>query len=185
MIHFRCGCGATLSVGEERAGGPVWCSHCGSAVTVPQVPEGGGRPPRRDTPPHDFDAEIVTAARTRPPRRVKTPEDRKAPAPSPERPPDYDLRRVRRAPRTLRMVAGGGVLALVAGGVLVLLLGPWTLPWRAGAASLLLVLAALLAAGLAALGEVCRALVGLAERQREIAVRVEEARREVPGKPAG
>jgi hypothetical protein len=179
MIHFQCDCGTTLSAEEADRGRSVTCAGCGLDLTVPKANSTGAELSNAGPAPvfHDFDAEIVGAARSAPPRprrtprRVTTPE----PEPTPEDPADeepaaparYDLIRLSFVARML--FAGSWIgLALFgagSGAVLALLDGP--IGTRIALAAVLLVLAVGGFVLFRVLSELCLSVVGLAERQRE------------------
>jgi hypothetical protein len=177
MIHFRCDCGTTLSAEEEARGRSVRCAGCGAELTVPASNSIGAdlSNPVPSGAVHDFDAEIVSAARKAPPRprrtprRVETPESEeealKAEEPSPAA--RYDLIRLSRVARLLHAGSWAGLILFGAGAgaVLALLSGP--IGTRAVLAAVLLVLAVAGFALFRVLSELCRSVVGLAERQRE------------------
>jgi len=176
MIHFRCRCGPTLSAEESAAGQGVRCVSCGHDLTVPSVtPTGRLRSSgRRDTGTHDFDAEITAAARTAParprktPNRVTSPEFDGPPEEEAGDPPSYDLIGMAVWADRLGPLSWVALVlfAAAAGGAFELLREAALLRW--------LVVAVLLATGVFAcvllrvLREVCRATLGLAQRQREM-----------------
>jgi hypothetical protein len=125
---------------------------------------------------HDFDAEIVAASRTRPPRPLKTPRKVDTPRVSEPAasPPAYDLERVRQAPGLLSALSWLSLLVVLAATVGILLLLPGSLRLRCLAAVVILVVGAAVFCSLQALREVCRALSGLADQQRGIIARLEE-----------
>ena len=175
MIHFRCECGRTLSAEDGAAGETISCVGCGEERAVPSAAAGASGPTRSRpiTGRHDFDAEIVVASRTAPPRPVRTPDPRPAvpapdPDPDPAPPPEFDLLRVRVALRRLSPLAVAALVVAVAGAVVAvrLLPGGWLV--RGAIALALLAAGVGAAAALVALREVGRTVLGLAERQREL-----------------
>lgn len=179
MIHFQCACGRTLAAETGERVRNVLCEGCGAEVPVPSGSVGAAavhRVPDRGRA-HDFDAEIVAASRTRPPRPLKTP--RKLDTPPEESglatsPPAYDLLRVRQAPGLLGALSWLSLLVVLAATVGILLLLPGSLRLRCLAAVVLLVVGTAVFCSLQALREVCRALSGLADQQRGIIARLEE-----------
>jgi len=178
MIHFQCRCGTTLSAEESNAGSDVRCAACGADLTVPATRSPGklASNGRRGATSHDFDAELVSAVRTAParphktPRRVETPRAAEAPeAPPPGEAPSYDLIGVgtwaeRLGPLSLlvllaSLAAAGTVWALLDAEVVL----------RVVVAGALAVLGLVTFAALRVLREVCRSVIGLAARQREMA----------------
>jgi hypothetical protein len=176
MIHLRCRCGRTLSVADGDAGREVRCESCGVEVTVPTPPAVLEAEPvraRRAASSHDFDAEIVTESRTRPPRPVKTPE-RVPPEPAPETgavdpPPAYDLMRVRAALRWLPVFALSAILVGGAGAAAVFALLRASIALRVGLAVALLTLGLVSFGAALALREVAKSLLGLAGQLRRMA----------------
>jgi len=174
MIHFQCACGTTVSAEDGDAGREIGCVACGRRLTVPRPNSGGLPPGGRQRDAHDFDEEIVRAARTAPPRPRKTPQNVRVPAAVPPRreKPSYDLTRLRDAPGVVRPVAWLSLLGLVAVAVSVVVLAPGALWLRAIAAGVLAVLGAVIFVALSTLAEVCGAVGGLADDQRELSARV-------------
>ncbi|MEN8151322.1 MAG: hypothetical protein ABFS86_16015 [Planctomycetota bacterium] len=176
MIHFQCRCGTTLSAEESSAGEAVRCVSCGHEFTVPALsPAKSLRPNgRRDTGTHDFDAEISAAARSAPPRPRKTPQrvvspEEREPSVEAGEAPAYDLIGLeawagRLGPLSWLFLV---VFAAGAGGCFELLHGEPVL--RIVVAGLLLVVGAAGCVALRVIREVCRATIGLAARQREMA----------------
>jgi len=177
MIHFQCRCGTTLSADEAAAGDEVRCASCGAELVVPALNSTPKLRPngRRDTGTHDFDAEIVAAARTAParpkktPRRVPAVEAPTSPEPAADPAPGYDLIRLQVWDHRLGFLswlilivfgaASGATLAVLPAGATV----------RVATAAGILVLAVLGFVSLRVLQEVCRSVMGLAARQREMA----------------
>jgi len=180
MIHFQCRCGTTLSADEKAAGNDVRCAGCGADLVVPASTSpakltGNGR---RDTGTHDFDAEIVSAARRTPsrprktPRRVDSPSGAAAAPPSPAAPgeaPTYDLIGVGTWAERLGTLSLMVLIAsLAAAGTVWALLDAET-ALRAVAAGVVVLLGLIAFVALRVLREVCRSVIGLAARQREMA----------------
>ena len=177
MIHFQCRCGTTLSAEESATGGTVRCVSCGNDLTVPA----GGtakklRPNgKRESGTHDFDAEITAAARSAPARPRKTPRKVETPPSDTASPggvgeaPAYDLIAVEAWASRLGVLSWLTLLGFAAGaGAAYELLRGDVVP-RAVAAGILLLTGVLGHMSLRILRDVCRATVGLAQRQREMA----------------
>ena len=151
------------------------CDGCGAEVEVPPDNSGGGDvsgpPPGRRA--YDFDAEIVSASRSRPTRPVKTPAriDRPLPDPPDSLPPPFDLELVRRAPRLVGFVSWLALALLVLASA-VFLLGPGPLGFRCVGALAILVLAGVVFVALQVLKQVARAVSGLADQQRGLLGRI-------------
>jgi hypothetical protein len=129
---------------------------------------------RRDTGTHDFDAEIVAAARTAPTRPKKTPTrvpgvPETSPAEPVADPPGYDLMRLDAWDRRLGTLSWITLVLFgaVAGAALALLPGSGVTRVLVAGVGLLFALAGFVV--LRALREVGRAVTGLAARQREMA----------------
>lgn len=192
MIHFRCRCGRTLSAADAESGREVACEGCGGKVTVPARVEPAAAAAGRSRPGpvrHDFDAEIVGAARSTPPRPLKTPEpsptaavEEEADAEGASRPPSpgFDLLRVRHATRWLPLLGGAALVFGLSGAVASLFLLRGTFLLRGAVALALLAAGAGAFAGLVALRELARAVLGLADGQRDLARRL-LSRDEPPG----
>ena len=177
MIHFQCRCGTTLSAEEAATGGTVRCVSCGSDLTVPAVStaknlRSGGK---RESGTHDFDAEITAAARSAPARPRKTPRRVDAPpadAASPEdvaEAPAYDLIAVEVWASRLGTLSWLTLLGFAAGAGAAYELLEYDVVPRVVAVGILLLTGVLGCMSLRILRDVCRATVGLAQRQREMA----------------
>jgi hypothetical protein len=168
-----------MSADESAAGSGVRCASCGTDLTVPAARSSARLTPngRRGASGHDFDAELVSAARTAParprktPRRVETPSAPGAAAEtaSPGDAPTYDLIGVGTWAERLGPLSLLVLLASLAAAAAVWVLIDAETILRGVVAGALVVFGLITCVALRVLREVCRSVMGLAARQREMA----------------